>query len=181
MIDLREPSEPTPEGWEGILDPGEQILWQGSPVPRPGPPLRRRRDRLMPFAIIAFSIFWMIQAMQAGGILWLFGLVFLYLGVREFRRQPARARDALAGTFYTLTDRRAFIATEIGGKRDLKSYPIGKDTVVELVDGVPGSVYFSTGAAGDSSFGGIRFRAGFELVEDARSVYARIREIQGST
>ena len=172
MIDLREPAEPAPEGWEGILDPGEQILWQGSPVPRPGPPARSGRDRIMPFAVIGFSIFWMFQAMQAGGVLWLFGLVFLYIGVRELRRRPTPTRDVLSGTFYTLTDRRAFIATEIGSRRDLKSYPIGRDTVVELVDGVPGSVYFTTATG---------FRVGFELVEDARSVYARIRDIQGQT
>jgi hypothetical protein len=172
MTELREPAEPPPEGWEGILDPGEQILWQGKPSPRPAPLVPTGRVRLMPFVVIAFSIFWMIQAMQAGGVLWLFGLVFLYIGVRELRRPPRRAQDVLSGTFYTLTDRRAFIATDIGGKRDLRSYPIDKDTIVELVDGVPGSVYFVTGSG---------FRVGFELVEDARSVYARVREIQGQT
>jgi hypothetical protein len=172
MTDLREPAAPVPEGWEGILDPGEQILWQGSPAQRPAPAARSGRDRIMPFVVIAFALFWTVQAMQAGGVLWLFGLVFLYIGVRKLRRPPRRTQDGLSGTFYTLTDRRAFIATDIAGKRDLRSYPIGKDTVVELVDGVPGSVYFTT----DSGF-----RVGFELVEDARSVYARIRDIQGQT
>lgn len=172
MIDLREPAGPVPEGWEGILDPGEHIIWQGSPMPRPGLPVRRSRDRIMPFVVIAFSIFWIAQAMQAGGVIWLFGLVFLYIGFRELRRPPRQPTDHLSGTFYTLTDRRAFIATDIAGKRDLRSYPITKDTVIELVDGVPGSVYFTT----DSGF-----RVGFELVEDARSVYARIRDIQGQT
>jgi hypothetical protein len=122
--------------------------------------------------VIAFAIFWMFQAMQAGGVLWLFGLVFLYIGVRELRRPPRRTLNVLSGTFYTLTDRRAFIATDIAGKRDLRSYPITKDTVIDLVDGVPGSVYFTTGGG---------FRVGFELVEDARSVYARIRDIQSQT
>jgi hypothetical protein len=172
MTDLRELAEPVPEGWEGILDPGEQILWQGRPAPRPAPAARSGRDRIMPFAVIAFSLFWMLQAMQAGGVLWLFGLVFLYIGVRELRRPPRRTQGVLSGTFYTLTDRRAFIATDIGGKRDLKGYPIGKDTVVDLVDGAPGSVYFETASG---------VRVGFELVEDAASVYARIREIQGQT
>jgi hypothetical protein len=132
----------------------------------------------MPFAVIAFSIFWIAQAVQAGGVLWLFGLIFLYIGIRELRRPPRRPPDVPSGTFYTLTDRRAFIATDIGGRRDLKSYPIGRDTVIELVDGVPGSVYFSTGAAAD----GVRTsgrKIGFELVEDVRSVYALIRDIQG--
>jgi hypothetical protein len=181
MTDLREPPEPVPEGWEGILDPGERILWQGRPAPRPAPPARGRRGRIMPFAVIAFSIFWMVQAMQAGGVLWMFGLVFLYIGLRELRRRPADRQDALSGTFYTLTDRRAFIATDRGGRRELHSYPIDSDTVVELVDGIPGSVYFATAPAAGGILGGIRSRIGFELVEDARSVYARIREIQGST
>ena len=172
MTDLREPPEPIPEGWEGILDPGEQILWQGQPVPRSAPPARSGRGRIMPFVVIAFAIFWMFQAMQAGGVLWLFGLVFLYIGVRELRRPPRQPTDPFSGIFYTLTDRRAFIATDIAGKRDLRSYPITKETVVELADGVPGSVYFTT----DSGL-----RVGFELVEDARSVYARIRDIQGQT
>jgi hypothetical protein len=172
MTDLREPAEPVPEGWEGILDPGEQILWQGRPAPRPAPPARSGRDRIMPFVIIAFAIFWIAQAMQAGGVIWLFGLVFLYIGFRELRRPPRQPKDPLSGTFYTLTDRRAFIATDIAGKRDLRSYPITKDTVIELFDGAPGSVYFTT----DSGF-----QVGFELVEDARSVYARIRDIQGQT
>lgn len=172
MTDPREPPEPIPEGWEGILDPGEQILWQGRPTPRTAPTVRRGRGRIMPFVVIAFSIFWIAQAMQAGGVLWLFGLVFLYIGFRELRRPPRQWLDPLSGTFYTLTDRRAFIATETAGRRDLKSYPITRDTVVELVDGVPGSVYFTT-------TGGVR--AGFELVAEARSVYARIRDIQGQT
>jgi hypothetical protein len=172
MTDLREPAEPVPEGWEGILDPGEQILWQGKPTPRQASPARSGRDRIMPFVIIAFSIFWIAQAMQAGGVIWLFGLIFLYIGFRELRLPPRQPKDTLSVTFYTLTDRRAFIATDIGGKRDLRSYPITKDTVIELVDGVPGSVYFTNGSG---------LRVGFELVEDARSVYARIRDIQGQT
>lgn len=180
MTELREPADPVPEGWEGILDPGEQILWQGRPIPRPGPPVRKGRDRIMPFVVIAFSIFWIAQAMQAGGVLWLFGLIFLYIGFRGLRRPRRQPQDPLSGTFYTLTDRRAFIATDIGGRRDLKSYPITRDTAVELVDGVPGSVFFSAGEQGGISIGN-RQRVGFELVEDARSVYARIRDIQGQT
>jgi hypothetical protein len=182
MTELQEPAAPPPEGWEGILDPGERILWQGRPAPRPAAlPARGRRNRIMPFAVIAFSIFWMVQAMQAGGVLWLFGLVFLYIGIRELRRRPEVRRDVLPETFYTLTDRRAFIATDLGGKRDLRSYPIDRDTVVELVDGRPGSVYFATAPVAGGLLGGIRSRIGFELVEDARSVYALIREIQGPT
>ena len=59
MIDLQPPPEPpqppapVPAGWEGILQPGEQILWQGQP---------RAGDRMGTLSI-----------MRASSLVWFFG------------------------------------------------------------------------------------------------------------
>ncbi len=120
-------------------------------------------------------------ASQAGGYFWTFGLLFFFVGSfglvgNHFWRAYARSR-----TFYTLTDRRALVATLIGGKRTLQSYPINTATVIDLVDGTPGSVYFAAQSTTDSNGNTTQSRIGFEMIDDCRSVYARLREVQTRT
>lgn len=167
--------------WQGILDPGEQILWQGQPASRLRLEFRSPFEPLFFLFFTGFSAFWMAMASRAGGLFWTFGLLFFFIGSYSLVGQHFWKRHERARTFYTLTDRRAFIATETFGKRKLTSYPITPGTIVELADGKPGSVFFATETVKDSEGGVTQTKIGFELVEDYRSVYARIREIQSRT
>jgi hypothetical protein len=180
MTDMQDTLAKTPDEatWQGILDPGEQVLWQGRPAPKLRLEFRSPFEPLFFTFFTGFSVFWMVMASRAGGLFWTFGLLFFFVGsyalfFQHFWKLYVRSR-----TFYTLTDRRAFIATEAFGKRTLKSYPITPGTVVELSDGEPGSIFFATETIKDSEGDVTHTKIGFELVEDPRSVYARIREIQ---
>ena len=70
-----------PAGWEGILDPGERILWQGRPVPgivwRP----QQMVTFLFGLAFAGFALFWMLMAATA-----------VKYGVRGARRPVAGRR-----------------------------------------------------------------------------------------
>lgn len=181
MSQLQEPLS-APEidpAWQGILDPGESILWQGQPADRLRLEFRNAFEPLFFTFFTGFSIFWMWGASQAGGFFWTFGLLFFFVGSYSLVAQHFWKRHVRSRTFYTLTDQRAFIATETFGRRTLKSYPITRGTTVELSDGAPGSIFFATETVKDAEGGTTITRIGFELVNDFRSVYALIRQIQG--
>ena len=167
------------DAWNGLLDAGETIVWQGRPdtdfaLPGPG----KIFELIFGLAFAGFALFWMIMAAQAGGGFWAFGLphfsvgvgiIFHAIGWDRFRRQR---------TWYTLTDRRAFIATDLPlmGKR-LKSYPITSEMSLELVDAPLPSVYFASETRRTKN-GTLTVRHGFERIADGRDVYRRIRDIQ---
>ena len=165
-------------GWDGILDEGETILWQG----RPDGAIRFRIGNLFTFlfglAFAGFALFWMILASQAGGFFWAFGLIHFAVGIGlsfgailwdAFKRRH---------TWYTLTDRRAFVATEmpmIG--RGLKSYPITADTPIEFQDNaIPSVMFASETKSGKNSTYTVPI--GFDLIHDAREVLALLRSVQ---
>lgn len=166
-------------GWEGILDEGERILWQGRPDTR----LRLKPAGLVGMAFgvsfAGFALFWMIMAAQAGGGFWMFGLLHFAIGLAlalgpliwdPFRRSR---------TWYTLTDRRAFIATDLPlqGKR-LKSYPIDEDTLLEFTPGEPATVSFAQETRRGNNGRRHTVRIGFERIPDGERVYRLIRDIQ---
>ncbi|MGP6087236.1 aspartate carbamoyltransferase catalytic subunit [Antarctobacter jejuensis] len=167
-----------PPGWEGLLDPGERILWQG----RPGAAVRIGTGDiiLMVFGIFfaGFALFWMVTASQAGGIFWLFGLIHFCVGLGIIL-WPVLGRPYLRRhTWYTLTDRRAFIATDVPLRgRQLKSFPIDADNSLTFEDRQPGSVIFASELR-RSKNGSHETRIGFRDIEDARRVYGLMRRIQ---
>lgn len=191
-------------GWDGILDDGEEIIWQGRPDS-----LVVWRDLLsfqsfFGLFFTGFSVFWMAMAaaMTSGrsgpdGIMSffpLFGLPFFLVGSylvvgRLFWDAYARGR-----TWYTLTNKRAFIAREIFGNRSLKDYSFADMTMLDLQDDTPGSIIFaedvhtrhkrrrrSNGTYVRSGTSTQRIPIGFRRIEDARSVYRLIREHREST
>jgi hypothetical protein len=164
--------------WAGILDPGEEIVWQGQPAPRLRMEFRTPFEPLFFTFFTGFSIFWMAMASQGGGFFWTFGLLFFFVGTYNLVGQHFWKRYLRSRTFYTLTSRRALIATNVWSKRTLNSFPITKDTNVQLSDGEPGSVYFATETTSNRNGGVTQTRIGFDLIEDCRSVYAMIREVQ---
>lgn len=184
------PPAPVPEGWEGILAPGERILWQGRA--EPGVDWPALIDMRTPFGLFfaGFACFWMWMAasMGAPGPFPLFGLPFLLVGLHlAFGRV---FWDALTrrSTHYTLTDRTAFIASAPFGKRKLERWTLRPGMALVLDDGDPGAVWFDQITTPYSSnFGPGRSRRyygprstsrriGFDRIAGARQVYGLMRQ-----
>ncbi|MFE3837367.1 hypothetical protein [Pseudogemmobacter sonorensis] len=182
-----------PAGWEGILDPGERILWQGRP--EAGFDWSALISTRTPFglAFAGFAIFWMSMTRITGGaavspffmgvLFPLFGLPFLFAGLNIAFGKPLRDFLRQRGSHYTLTNRHAFIATDILGKRTLSRHPIGAGFRPALEEGDPGSVWFGTRAAvvghvpyKDETTGFGQWltrtdRIGFERIREARRAW----------
>lgn len=185
-------------GWDGILEPGETILWQGQPVP--DILWRDMIDGRLPIGIIftAFSMVWLLVAVWIvaaidGPILLrmifpLAGLPFLAIGLYMMAGHVVWDALVRRGTWYTVTDRHAFVATDVFGRRKLDSHPIGTMIGPELVDGRPGDVIFGTithsapprhpGSRKPRNrlAGSTTVRTGFFRIHDARKVWAMLRE-----
>ena len=128
--------------WDGILGEGEQIEWQGAPVQG----LRwelGRRETLAAVAAAAGGI--TLSAFTLGRSndnLGNAALVFLVWGMIAAVVYHAWSFWNRRRTFYTLTNKRAFIATWHFGVQTLRAYPIATMRPLRLVDTEPGHVYF---------------------------------------
>jgi hypothetical protein len=175
------PPAPVPAGWEGILEPGETILWQGQPDGR----IAFRPVYIFPglfgLAFSGFALFWMLMAAQSGGFFWMFGLLHFAAGIGVMLGGPVGGAWKRRRSFYTLTSRRAIIAgTSYFGTKSLNSYPITAATALEFEDnGALSTVTFHREHWRDSD-GDSRSRdIGFEQIEDGRKVLALMRHVQG--
>lgn len=166
-------------GWEGILERDEQILWQG----RPDPGFRllqgtRLTTMLFGLAFTAFALFWMVGAAEAGGYFWAFGLIHFTVGLGLSFGYQIRDWVTRRNSWYTLSNRRALIATDIPlqGRR-LDSYPITADTQMTLTEGKTDSVHFAT-RSWRNRHGIQSAPVGFEMISEGRKVLALMRKIQ---
>ena len=166
------------DGWEGILDPGEEILWQGRPDG--GFHLRGRDIFTLLFGLFfaGFALVWMIAAAAAGGGFWAFGLIHFTVGLVVMGGPTLWSMILRRNTWYTLTDRRAIIATDapLAGRR-LKSYPIVAQTQVEFIDARHDSIHFAETIKRGKN-GTYRVPIGFEYIEEGPRVLGLIRGIQ---
>ena len=164
--------------WDGILDTDEEILWQGRPDPKFTFKPAMIFTTLFGMAFAGFALFWMIMASSAGGYFWMFGLIHFAVGVGIIAGSIILPSYKRRRTWYTLTSRRAFIASvmPVFGKR-LKSYPITADTQIEFQDNPIPSVMFAseTRRGKNSSY---TVPIGFELIHDARQVLTLLRSVQ---
>ncbi len=165
-------------GWDGILDPGEEVIWQGRPdgavVFKPA----NIATFLFGLAFAGFALFWMIMASTAGGFFWMFGLIHFSVGIgisigglfwSAYRRRHS---------WYTLSNRRAFIASDLPLRgRSLDSYPITPDTVLSLDDGPLPTLHFAETTKRTKN-GHRRIKIGFERIAEGRDVYRMMRDIQ---
>lgn len=168
------------DGWEGILQPGETILWQGQPDATPRLERKDLPKSVFGLLFAGFALFWILSALQAGGAIWMFGLIHLGVGL-WLATWPFLGKSFVSRrTWYTLTDRRAIIASDLPWRRRaLDSYPITADTPFEFQDTEPGTIWFGERypAAIRARRKG-RTRAGFERIGDARGVYRQMLDIQ---
>ncbi|QFT97358.1 hypothetical protein FIU85_08600 [Roseovarius sp. THAF8] len=164
--------------WDGILNPGEKVLWQGRPDP--GVTIAPASIVTLIFGLFfaGFALLWMILAATAGGAFWMFGLIHFSVGLGiafgGIFWEPWKRRH----TWYTLTDSRAFIARDLPFLgRSLKSYPITGQTRLELRDGTPGSVMFDHEMRRHKN-GHYRVDIGFERIAEAGEVMRLMRQVQ---
>ncbi len=140
----------SPTGWEGILADGESILWQDRPATGVF-----WRDLLHPLTFFGlfffgFSVFWVAMAsvMSSGpggfGLIFpMFGIPFVLVGFYLLVGRIFWDAYVRAHTWYTLTDRAAYTATDVLGRRSLKRVGFDEMTRLDLEDSRPGSVWFS--------------------------------------
>lgn len=182
---------PPPPGWEDILDPGEEILWQGRPEARFNWAGLIHFRTLMGVTCIIFALFWMSAVSGVNGgppfpvnlLFILFGLPVLLMGLSMCFGASLGQWLRLRGSFYTLTNRNAFIATEILGRRRLERFPLNSGLFPALEEGLPGSVWFTARAWNQASLargsllgfahrvGFFGEKVGFEEIAEARTVY----------
>lgn len=167
-------------GWESILDPGENIIWQGRPDG--AITLRPRNIMLLIFGLFfaGFALFWMIMVAQAGGGFWMFGLLHFAVGAGIVFAALFWGAYRRRRSWYTLTNTRAIIATDLPliGKR-LKSWPITAESVLDLQQGPPDTVNFAETIKRGKN-GSYRVSIGFERIEDGREVYRLMRDVQAN-
>ncbi|MCK4712180.1 MAG: aspartate carbamoyltransferase catalytic subunit [Marinosulfonomonas sp.] len=168
----------TQSGWEGILDDDEEVRWQGRPDGAVVWRAAHLATGLFGLVFAGFALFWMIIAAQAGGGMWAFGLIHFSAGISIAIAPPFWNAYKRRNSWYTLTNRRAIIATDmpmVG--RKLKSYPITKSTMLELDSGALDSVIFASEYRHRKN-GTYEIKIGFERIEDGRKIYGLIRDIQ---
>lgn len=165
--------------WDGILDPGEEILWQG----RPDGAVVFRPSSIFTFVsglcFSGFALFWMVTASQEGGTFWMVGLLHFCVGLGISFGAIFWSAWKRRHSWYTLTNRRAFIASDLPFRgRSLKSYPVSDDTVLELEPGDLTTVWFAE--ATSRSGGGYltTIKIGFERIPDGTEVYRLMRDVQ---
>jgi len=169
----------TPPAWQGILDPGEKIVWQGQPDQGFDVAAKEIPKAMFALFFSGFAIFWMSQAAAHGGPFWMFGLIHFSVGLGIFWKAIFGATQRRRRTWYTLTDRRAFVATDMPFKnRALKSYPITPDSPISYRAGPLATIHFArerrTGDKGRSFIANI----GFERIAEGEKVIALLRKAQ---
>ncbi len=166
------------DGWDGILEEGEEILWQGRPDSHFRIKIGQIPAILFGSAFSGFALFWMLMAASGGGYFWMFGLIHFSVGIGIGVGPIVTDNIRRKNTWYTLTDRRAFIASDMPfvGRR-LLSYPITATTLLDLRDYDPGSIFFAEEFKRTKN-GSRRIAIGFEAIPDAPEVLKLMRKIQ---
>ena len=167
--------------WDGILHPGERILWQGRPDGKVAFSAAGLVVSVFGLVFVAVAAGWTMVALSipggAGVLMALFGLPFagigLYLTVGHWF-VSARLRRR---TFYTLTDRRALVGRTSRTGRTLDSHPIGPETELELIEGPPDTIWFAREVVRHDEGESIQL-IGFERIADGRQVLALMRQVQ---
>ncbi len=176
------------EDVRATAEPGESIIWSGKP--KQGLLLRRSDLFMIPFSLLwgGFAIFWEMSVLQtdAPGFFALWGIPFVLVGLymivgRFFIEARQRAR-----TVYGLTNRRVIIISGLLSKTTI-SIPLAtlseitmsehKDNRGSITFGRPNPfAAFSSGM----NWPGMGNNASpvFELIEDAKSVHAKLLHAQ---
>jgi hypothetical protein len=186
---------------EGLLSPGEKVLWSGQP-PRGLLILRRADLFIIPFFVFwtGFACFWELSVLAiflSGGAnvagpgicMPLFGLPFVAIGL--FMLGGRFVGDVLARrrTFYALTDRRVLLVTGLRGQI-VTAVPLEKiDNIGMTVHRNGTGTLVFAGSPERAKFGGITYYSGttgnsssplpaFDHIGDPKKVYHLVLKAQ---
>lgn len=169
----------TDTGWTPYLDPDEEILWQGKPAQSVIFTMTSPTRHLMGLFAIGFSVFWMTGAAQAGGSYWMFGLILFLVGLFEAVGIFFWRAFAARSTWYTLTTRRAMIATDMPFLgRQLKTYRIAPTTPLSYLPGSPATIHFAQEERRGSKGRRYMVDIGFERIAEGDKVFGLMRDVQ---
>ncbi|MGR3436696.1 MAG: hypothetical protein ACU0CO_17710 [Shimia sp.] len=182
---------PTPDPWDGLLDPGERVLWQGQPDGRWA--FEGQMGCAVPFGLFfaGFSVVWMGLAAQAPFPFWLFGLPFFAIGVGLVATSLFGSTWMRRRTTYTITDRRVLIGEDgrlppalarLGlpsAGRSLTSVRIEPDFPIALSErGHLADITVGRSTARDADGDRTTTDVALRRIEDGREVFALLRAVQ---
>jgi hypothetical protein len=173
------------------LDANERLLWAG--VPRQGFTLRGSDAFMIPFSLMwgGFAIFWetAVVGSKAPIFFMLWGIPFVLMGLYiMFGRFFVDAWQRGA-TAYGITDRRVVISSGLLS-RNVKSVALRTMSDVALSERRDGSgtIQFGSAPAWSQWFAGTSWPGSgaqrgpaFDMIEDAKTVYARVRSAQSDS
>lgn len=172
--------------WENFLEPDEKILWHGRPDAEAlwSPTATSRAAVGIPFMIfggVMLRVTWPQHGNFEGMTpVWIIAGVMIAFGLFYSISAPFRDRARRMRTWYTLTDTRAVIATDIK-RRQFTSYPITPDNDITLpLLGAKTSVWFAkkvTPPRDRDDTSSVKL-IGFELIKDAPHVYDLLKQVQ---
>jgi hypothetical protein len=176
--------------WSDYLDPDERLLWTGRPAQGMRYTLKKIVVSLALLFSFVFLIFWITKATQLFSsesassatcncdfIYSFFDWPFVLFGLFAIFGPFFLDRARRAKTHYALTDHRALIIVT-DKEVNLKSWPIGPETIVEYKASVEATIYFAAEIKTDRDGDKLLLRAGFDLIQDGEKVYRLIRQIQ---
>ncbi len=168
----------TTNSWDGILEPGEEIIWQGQPDGTFRFVWFDAFTGIFGAAFAGFALFWMLMASAAGGGFWMFGLIHFAVGIGIMLGRPALSWWSRRHSFYSLSNRRAFIASDypIRG-RVLQSWPISRTFPMRLAEGRLDNVIFAEKPVQTKNGQHMR-PIGFDGIREGRKVLALLQSVQ---
>jgi len=171
------------------LNPGERIIWSGQP--RQGLMLRPSDIIMIPFSIMwgGFAIFWEFEAASGGAPIFfmLWGIPFVLLGLymifgRFFFDGLQRSK-----THYALTNERVIIISGVFNQNtkvlDIRKLP---EINISTKGNGSGTIIFGAShpmawmysGSGFPNMGRYNIAPGFEMIDDAKTVYKHIKRLQ---
>jgi hypothetical protein len=171
------------------LDPGEYILWSGQP--QQGLLLRPSDALMIPFSLMwgGFAIVWEAAVLSNGPDFFaLWGIPFVLAGLYMIFGRFFVDMEVRRKTYYALTNERAIIISGIINQntRSLKLKNLPEINLTTRSNGrgtiTFGSLHPMSWVYNASMFpntGRVPVAPSFDLIDDVRSVYQKIKGLQG--
>ncbi len=172
--------------WEHFLKPGERVLWHGRPDSEAlfSPTATKKFTVGIPiiaFGAVMVNITWPQHGnFQGMWPVWMIAGILILGGLAYSLSAPYRDRARRMRTWYTLTNKRAVIATDIK-RKEFTSYPITKDNDIRLpLFGKKTTVWFAQEVipASDHEDTDDITLIGFELIKDAPYVAELLEQVK---
>lgn len=172
--------------WSEYLDEGENIIWQGRPVPGFEFELIAIPFVVFGLAFAGIGLYLLVNfgalifsSLLFGGFVLLFSFAFIFLGLSLMAALTVMPLYRQKYTWYSLTNRRAFVATALPWTRKrLVSYPITIDSQIDLEDGPLQTVFFATETHVSQRGEKHSVRVGFDRITSGREVYKLLNNIR---